>query len=241
MANEIELSVVVPVKNEAENVAPLVHEIVAAFPSGPYYEIIYVDDGSTDETAAEVRKLQHQYPQLRLVRHFTSCGQSAALRSGVKAARGWLIGTLDGDGQNDPADLPKLLRTYHHSNVRLVAGQRVKRQDSALKLFSSRLANAVRRSILQDNTADTGCGIKLFAKEAFIDLPYFDHIHRFLPALMRREGYGVVSEPVSHRPRLHGTSKYGVMNRLFVGIVDLAGVWWLTRRMRRPLIVRDEG
>ena len=152
-----------------------------------------------------------------------------------------MIATLDGDGQNDPADLPKLLRTYHHSTVQLVAGQRVKRQDSQLKLLSSRIANQVRRSILKDDTADTGCGIKLFARDAFLNLPYFDHIHRFLPALMRREGYGVVSEPVSHRARMHGVSKYGVMNRLFVGIVDLAGVWWLTRRMRRPLIIRDEG
>jgi dolichol-phosphate mannosyltransferase len=235
--SDIALTVVVPVKNEAENVATLVAEIAAAL-RGEAYEIIYVDDGSTDTTAAMVEALRPSVPQLRLVQHAASCGQSAALRTGVQLANGALIATLDGDGQNDPADLPHLLAELRaNPGYAMVAGQRLKRQDSAAKRFSSRIANQVRAAVLQDDTPDTGCGIKLFRRAAFLSLPYFDHIHRFLPALMKREGLEVGLLSVNHRQRVHGRSKYGINNRLWVGLVDLAGVWWLMRRMRRPVIV----
>jgi dolichol-phosphate mannosyltransferase len=240
MSNEVELSVVVPVKNEADNIEPLVTEIVAALTGVTPFEIVYVDDGSTDATADRVAQLAVRVHQLRLIRHAASCGQSAAVRSGILAARGSLIATLDGDGQNDPADLPRLLATLKNPAsampVAMVAGQRVKRQDSKVKLVSSRIANKVRRSILNDDTPDTGCGIKLFSREAYLRLPYFDHMHRFLPALMKREGYLVGREPVNHRQRLRGTSKYGINNRLWVGIVDLAGVWWLMKRRRSTTV-----
>jgi dolichol-phosphate mannosyltransferase len=239
MSDEVELSVVVPVKNEAENIQPLIEEIAAALDGVAAYEIIYVDDGSTDGSGAIVTGLAAKYPNLRLITHRASCGQSAAVRTGVMAAKGMLVGTLDGDGQNDPADLPKLLRAIRQSSatvgsVAMIAGQRVKRQDSQVKRISSKIANKVRRSILRDDTPDTGCGIKMFNREAFLRLPYFDHMHRFLPALMKREGFAVGLEPVNHRLRLRGKSKYGINNRLWVGIVDLIGVWWLMRRMRRP-------
>ena len=231
------LSVIVPVKNEAENVQPLIHEIVGAL-RGEDYEIIYVDDGSTDTTAAMVEALRPNLPNLRLIQHKASCGQSAALRTGVLQANGALIATLDGDGQNDPADLPHmLLEMRQNPAFAMVAGQRLKRQDSTAKRFSSRLANKVRAGVLQDDTPDTGCGIKLFSRAAFLSLPYFDHIHRFLPALMKREGLAVGLLAVNHRLRVHGKSKYGINNRLWVGLVDLAGVWWLMRRMRRPEIL----
>ena len=240
MSNEVELSVVVPVKNEAENIEPLVMEIAAALRGVVPYEILYVDDGSTDRSADVVAQLAARIPELRLIRHASSCGQSAAVRSGILAARGSLIATLDGDGQNDPADLPRLLGSYRAGPtgvpVAMIAGQRVKRQDSRVKLISSRIANRVRRKILNDDTPDTGCGIKLFSREAYLRLPYFDHMHRFLPALMKREGYSVGREAVNHRQRLRGTSKYGINNRLWVGIVDLAGVWWLMKRRRTTTI-----
>jgi dolichol-phosphate mannosyltransferase len=234
---QIDLTVVVPVKNEAENVAPLVREIVAALGSESY-EIVYVDDGSTDTTVAMLEALRPDVPQLRVIQHAASCGQSAALRTGVLLAQGHLIATLDGDGQNDPADLPHMLAELRaNPDYAMIAGQRLKRQDSAAKRFSSRIANKVRASVLQDDTPDTGCGIKLFRKAAFLSLPYFDHIHRFLPALMKREGLEVGLLAVNHRHRMHGRSKYGINNRLWVGLVDLAGVWWLMRRMRRPTIL----
>ncbi len=235
------LSVVVPVKNEADNIHPLIAEIRAALKGGPAYEILYVDDGSTDGTAA--RLTEAAGPDLRVVTHAASCGQSAALRTGVKAARGRVIGTLDGDGQNDPADLPRLVAAFLNPasapTLGMIAGQRVKRRDSMVKRWSSRLAYRVRSAILGDDTPDTGCGLKVFAREAFLVLPYFDHIHRFLPALMRREGFVVGLEPVNHRPRVHGRSKYGINNRLWVGIVDLFGVYWLQHRMRRPTLVGE--
>ena len=235
------LSVVVPVKNEAENIHPLIGEIRAALKGGPAYEILYVNDGSTDGTAARLREAAG--PDLRVLTHAASCGQSAALRTGVRAARGRLIATLDGDGQNDPADVPRLVAAFLNPNsapgLGLIAGQRVKRRDSVVKRWSSRIAKRARSAMLGDNTPDTGCGLKVFARDAFLLLPYFDHIHRFLPALMRREGFVVGLEAVNHRPRVHGKSKYGINNRLWVGIVDLFGVFWLQQRTRRPTLVKD--
>jgi dolichol-phosphate mannosyltransferase len=242
----MDLSVVIPVKNEAGNIAPLVAEIAAALDGRALYEIIYVDDGSEDSTAAEIRRLQASVTQLRLLRHAKSCGQSAAIRSAVKAARGRWIATLDGDGQNDPADIPALWRIAQEMANSLpamppllIAGHRARRQDSWSKRQASRIANAVRRRILHDDTPDTGCGLKLFPRALFLDLPYFDHMHRFLPALVLREGGIVRSVPVNHRPRQRGISKYGVFDRLGVGIADLVGVLWLSRRLARPDLIED--
>jgi dolichol-phosphate mannosyltransferase len=239
----MELSVVIPVKNEAGNIAPLVTEIGAALDGRLDYEIIYVDDGSRDATVAEIRRLQTAIPRLRLVRHRLSCGQSAAIRSGIKAARGDWIATLDGDGQNDPADIPALWRIAQDTPAvppLLIAGRRAHRQDSWSKRGASRIANAVRGRLLRDDTPDTGCGLKLFRRDLFLDLPYFDHMHRFLPALVLREGGSVRSVPVNHRPRQSGTSKYGVFDRLGVGIIDLLGVLWLCRRAARPVLIENE-
>jgi len=237
----MELSVVIPVRDEAGNIAPLVAEIAAALDGRLDYEIVYVDDGSRDATAAEIRRLQHSVPRLRLVRHQTGCGQSAAIRSGVKAARGAWIATLDGDGQNDPSDIPLLWQIAREAPARplLVAGRRARRRDSWSKRQSSRIANAVRRRLLDDATPDTGCGLKLLPRALFLDLPYFDHMHRFLPALVLREGGEVRSVPVNHRPRQRGRSKYGVFDRLWVGIADLAGVLWLRRRAARPVLIAE--
>ncbi len=241
--SHMQLSVVVPVKNEEENVAPLVAEICAAL-AGKQFEIIYVDDGSTDRTWPVLQELMASVPQLRVVRHRASCGQSTAVLSGVRAAQAPLVATLDGDGQNDPADIPRLLQVWQQEAARdgsigCVAGWRTKRQDTALRRFSSRIANGVRSSLLQDNTPDTGCGLKLFSREAFLRLPYFDHMHRFLPALFMRETLRVVSEPVNHRSRERGVSKYGLHNRLWVGLVDIAGVSWLLRRAKNPDLIKD--
>lgn len=202
----MELSVVIPVRNEAGNIAPLVAEIVAALDGVAAYEIVYVDDGSTDATAAEIRRLQATLPQLRVVRHRTSCGQSTAIHSGVKAARGRWIATLDGDGQNDPADIPRLwqLAQAEPTAALLIAGRRTRRRDSWSKRQASRLANTVRRRLLHDDTPDSGCGLKLLPRALFLDLPYFDHMHRFLPALVLRAGGTVRSVPVNHRPRQRG-------------------------------------
>ena len=239
----MDLSVVIPVRNEAGNIAPLVAEIAAALDGRLDYEIVYIDDGSDDATLAEIRRVQIATPRLRLVRHQSSCGQSAAIRSGVKAARGIWIATLDGDGQNDPADIPALWRIAQDSPAEpplLVAGHRAHRQDSRTKRSASRIANAVRGRLLRDDTPDTGCGLKLFRRDLFLDLPYFDHMHRFLPALVLRAGGRVRSVPVNHRPRGRGTSKYGVFDRLGVGIVDLFGMLWLGRRAGRPLLIEDD-
>jgi dolichol-phosphate mannosyltransferase len=236
----MDLSVVIPVKNEAGNIAPLVAEIEAALDGVADYEIVYVDDGSGDATASELACLQLTQRRLRVVRHDRSCGQSAAIRSGVKAARGPWIATLDGDGQNDPGDIPGLWQIARASPAvppLMLAGTRTRRQDSRLKRLSSRIANAVRRRLLHDDTPDTGCGLKLFPRALFLDLPYFDHMHRFLPALVLREGGSVRSLPVNHRPRRKGRSKYGLFDRLGVGITDLIGVMWLRRRCARPQLV----
>jgi dolichol-phosphate mannosyltransferase len=228
------VSVVIPVRNEAENVAPLVAEIAAAL-AGRSFEVIYVNDGSTDGTEAELVRLKAQHPWLRQVRHARSCGQSAALRTGMWAARGNVIVTLDGDGQNDPAFLPQLIAKLEQGAPRmgLVAGQRVGRKATAFKRFQSRFANAVRGAILRDGTRDSGCGLKAFPRDVGLALPYFDGLHRFLPALVRREGRDIGYVDVVDRPRGHGVSNYGFWDRLWIGILDLCGVWWLIRRKKR--------
>jgi dolichol-phosphate mannosyltransferase len=228
------VSVVVPVRNEAGNIAPLVGEIAAAL-AGESFEVVYVNDGSTDGTGAELTRLKAQHPWLRQVRHATSCGQSAALRTGITAARAPVIVTLDGDGQNDPAFLPKLVDALRAGGPRmgLIAGQRVGRKASGFKKFQSRVANAVRGAVLRDGTRDTGCGLKAFPRDLALALPYFDGLHRFLPALVRREGRDIGYIDVVDRPRHSGTSNYGFWDRLWIGILDLAGVWWLIRRKKR--------
>lgn len=233
-----QLSVVVPVFNEQDNVAPLVNEITAALRGVTDFEIVYVDDKSRDSTPEVLKRLKSEVPELRVLRHVEQSGQSTAVRNGVKAARGAWIATLDGDGQNDPADIPKLLaaRAAATPDTKLFAGWRVNRQDSGSKRWASKWANAIRARMLRDDTPDTGCGIKLFEREAFLDLPYFDHMHRYLPALMQRAGWKTVSVPVNHRHRASGVSKYNNLNRALVGISDLRGVGWLIRRSKRTAI-----
>ncbi|MCB4824253.1 glycosyltransferase family 2 protein [Roseicella aerolata] len=237
------LSVVIPVRNEAPNIAPLVAEIEAAL-AGIGHEIVYVDDGSSDGTVAALRAVAAGAP-VRFLRHRASCGQSAAIVTGVKAARGIWIATLDGDGQNDPADIPRLLARAQREagaggGAILVAGHRVTRRDSWVKRRSSRIANRVRARLLKDNTPDTGCGLKVFPRALFLELPHFDHMHRFLPALVLRQGGRVVSEPVNHRPRTRGASNYGTLDRLAVSLFDLVGVAWLQRRWKRPAVEAGE-
>jgi len=232
------LSVVVPVFNERDNVAPLISEILAALRGVTAFEIVYVDDQSRDDTAAVLQSLKAATPELRILQHAIQSGQSTAIRTGVKAARGAWIATLDGDGQNDPADLPRLLtaRDSADPSVKLYAGWRVNRQDSGSKRWASKYANAIRARMLHDDTPDTGCGTKLFEREAFLDLPYFDHMHRYLPALMQRSGWKTISIPVNHRPRGAGVSKYNNLQRALVGIRDLMGVAWLIVRSKRTAV-----
>jgi dolichol-phosphate mannosyltransferase len=235
----MQLSVIVPVFNEAGNLLPLVEELHAALEGHGDFELVFVDDGSTDDSARRLAAARAQHPRLRVLRHDRRSGQSAALRSGIEAARGDWVATLDGDGQNDPADIPRLLRQAHEQGLAgdwLLAGWRTRRQDSVLKRLSSRLANGLRRRLLRDASPDTGCGLKLFPRKTFLTLPWFDHMHRFLPALVLCAGGRVISVPVSHRPRRAGYSKYGVHNRLWTGLVDLLGVLWLQRRMRRVTV-----
>ena len=240
----VQLSIVVPVRNEAENILPLLAEIHAALEGRGEFEVVYVDDGSSDATPARLAEALKAHPRLRVLAHAEGCGQSAALVTGFRAARGEWIATLDGDGQNDPADIPKLLAARDGavggastpSNLQLVAGYRKKRQDTWLKRFSSRIANGVRSRLLGDATPDTGCGLKLILRSAVLELPVFDHMHRFLPALIQRNGGATLSVEVNHRPRTRGASNYGMFDRLWVGIVDLFGVMWLKRRARRPAV-----
>jgi dolichol-phosphate mannosyltransferase len=238
---ETAVSIVVPVRNEADNIAPLVAEIAAALDGRWAYEIIYVDDGSTDATAERLASAMKQRPNLRQIRHTASAGQSAAVRSGVRAARGAIVVTLDGDGQNNPAFLPALISAVEKGGERigLVAGQRVGRKDTGFKKLQSRIANSVRKTILRDGTRDTGCGLKAFRRELFLALPYFDGLHRFLPALVRREGYEIAYVEVIDRPRRSGVSNYGFFDRLWIGIMDLAGVWWLIRRKKPAPVVTE--
>jgi len=240
-AAETAVSIVVPVRNEAENVAPLVTEIAAALDGRWPYEIIYVNDGSTDATGERLASAMKSRPNLRQVRHATSAGQSAAVRSGVRAARGAIVATLDGDGQNNPVFLPPLISAIEKGgkHVGLAAGQRVGRKDTGFKKLQSRIANSVRNGILRDGTRDTGCGLKAFRREVFLALPYFDGLHRFLPALVRREGYEIVYVDVIDRPRHSGVSNYGFFDRLWIGIMDLAGVWWLIRRKKTTPVVTE--
>ena len=226
------VSVVVPVKNEAGNIAPLVAEIAAAL-AGRAFEIVYVNDGSTDATEEELRALMPERPWLRQIRHERSCGQSAAIRTGVAGARAELVVTIDGDGQNDPAFIPALIVTFGSPRIGLVAGQRVGRKATPFKKLQSRIANAIRGTVLKDGTRDTGCGLKAFRRDLFLSLPYFDGLHRFLPALVRREGFDIAYVEVVDRSRRHGTSNYGFWDRLWIGMVDLFGVWWLIRRKKR--------
>jgi len=235
----LRISVVVPVKNEALNVLPLIEEITRACAGLSPFEVIYVDDGSTDATAEEVLRARATRPWLRLLRHQASCGQSAAVRTGVHAARGSIVVTLDGDGQNDPAFIPELVAALDDPATALAAGQRVGRKDGTYKKWQSRIANGVRGMILKDGTRDTGCGLKAFRRDVYLRLPYFDALHRFMPALVKREGYAVAHVDVVDRPRHAGRSNYGLFDRLWVGILDLAGVWWLIRRRRRVPVAQE--
>jgi len=237
----VAVSIVVPVRNEADNIAPLIAEIAAALDGRWAYEIIYVNDGSTDATAERLAAAMTQRSNLRQLRHAVSTGQSAAVRSGVRAARGAVVATLDGDGQNNPAFLPDLIATLEKGGARtgLVAGQRVGRKDTGFKKLQSRVANAVRSSILHDGTRDTGCGLKAFRRDVFLAMPYFDGLHRFLPALMRREGFEIAYVDVIDRPRHAGVPNYGFFDRLWVGILDMFGVWWLIRRKKPTPVVTE--
>lgn len=235
MSEAPQLSVVVPVHNEEDNIAPLVAEITQALRGVIPFEIVYVDDLSKDRSLQVLRDLKGTTPELRVIRHVKNSGQSTAVRNGVKAARAPWIATLDGDGQNDPADIPNLLaeRAKGDAQTKMYAGWRVNRQDSGSKRWASKWANKIRSNMLKDETPDTGCGIKLFEREAFLDLPYFDHMHRYLPALLQRAGWKTVSVPVNHRHRTSGVSKYNNLNRALVGVRDLRGVAWLITRSRR--------
>jgi dolichol-phosphate mannosyltransferase len=242
----MKLSVVIPVCNEADNVGPLAREIQAALANHQPFEIIFVDDGSTDRTVEAVQEARAGgIPEIRLLEHSQRCGQSRAVCTGVEAARAEWVATLDGDGQNDPADIPELIKALTDDkgraddSLKLVIGNRTTRKDTWLRRFSSRVANRVRGGLLRDGTPDTGCGIKLMHRETFMRLPWFNHMHRFLPALYQRAGARVVSVPVRHRLRTRGVSKYGLNNRLWVGIVDLFGVRWLILRNSQPIRIRE--
>jgi dolichol-phosphate mannosyltransferase len=232
--NSPEFSVVVPVFNERDNVTPLVNEIVAALRGKHSFEIVYVDDQSKDDSFQVLKDLMTSVPELRVVQHIRQSGQSTAVRNGVKAARGVWIATLDGDGQNDPADIPKLIEARNNAapEIKLFAGWRVNRKDTGSKRWASKIANSIRASFLKDETPDTGCGIKLFERAVFMDLPYFDHMHRYLPALVKRAGFQSVSVPVNHRERGSGVSKYNNLGRAWVGLKDLRGVAWLIKRSK---------
>ena len=235
-----EVSIVVPVYDEEGAAPALAREIAAAF-SGADFEILFVDDASRDATLDRLKALTGEIPQLRVLAHRFNAGQSRAIRTGVLAARAAIVVTLDGDGQNDPADAPALARALEQApaSVGLIGGERVSRQDTAAKRWASRIANGVRRRVLNDETTDTGCGLKAMRREAFLRLPYFDHIHRYLPAMMLREGYQVAFRPVGHRPRRAGRSKYTNIGRLMAAVSDLAGVLWLRSRSRDPGAVEE--
>ncbi|WP_431856262.1 glycosyltransferase family 2 protein [Azospirillum sp.] len=238
----VRLSVVIPVLNESENVLPLLDEIERALAPLGSFEAIFVDDGSTDDTAAILAQAVAEGRPVRLLRHRRRSGQSAAVRTGAKAARAVWVGTLDGDGQNDPADLPALLaRAQQDDHPMLVGGLRKKRQDTLSKRLASRFANKVRQGLLQDGCTDSGCGIKVFRRDVFLDLPFFGAQHRFMPALFRAHGHHVAYIPVNHRPRNAGASKYTNLRRGLIGVIDLLGVYWLKRRTVLSPVVEDRG
>ena len=245
MSDSPYVSVLIPAKNEADNLPGLLEEVRQAL-AGEAFEVIVVDDGSSDTTLATLQSLQRSgYAQLRVLAHERSLGQSTSIYHAAEAARGRWLATLDGDGQNDPADIPGMLAMVRAAdcpaNLKLIAGHRVKRQDSASKRWASRFANRLRGRLLNDHTPDTGCGLKLIEREAFLRLPYFDHMHRFIPALIQRHQGAMRVHPVNHRPRNAGVSKYGNLDRALVGILDLFGVWWLIRRTRLDLVPRELG
>jgi len=235
-----QISVVVPVFDEEGAAPALAREIANAF-RGRDFEIVFVDDASRDGTRAALKALAAEIPQLRLLAHRKNSGQSRAIRTGILGARGDIIVTLDGDGQNDPADGPALVDALlaGPQDLALVGGQRVKRQDSQAKRIASKVGNGVRKRLLKDSCDDTGCGLKAFRREAFLRLPYFDHIHRYLPALMHREGYRTAFRPVNHRHRQTGQSKYTNLGRLWASVSDLLGVMWLQSRARNPEAVDE--
>ncbi len=230
----LQLSVVIPVRNEAGNVEPMVAEIAQACAVYDRFEVVYVNDGSWDETGSAIDRLRSTRPWLRHIRHEKSCGQSAAVQTGVRAARGHIIVTLDGDGQNNPAFIPLVVTALEEGGARagMAQGQRRGRQDTRFKRFQSRLANSVRGRMLKDGTRDSGCGLKCFYRDVYLALPYFDALHRFMPALIKREGYEIVFVDVVDRSRMTGISNYGFFDRLWVGLLDLLGVWWLIRRRK---------
>lgn len=234
------LSVVAPMFNEVGGAATLVEEIAGAL-SDIVHEIVIVDDNSDDETVKVLKGIKPQFPQLRVVQHGSNAGQSRAIRTGVLAARAPIVAMVDGDGQNNPADIPALYAKLVAAgpNVGMIAGERQKRRDNATKRWASSFANGVRRRLLNDGAVDTGCGLKLFYREAFLRLPYFDHFHRYLPALMRREGFVIEFLPVSHRPRVHGVSKYNNFGRFIVALRDLFGVMWLLSRSKSPKSISE--
>ena len=232
------ISVVIPAHNEAENLGALIGEILQ---TGLDCEIVVVDDASTDETHDNLLRLKQTVPALKVIKHARSYGQSAAITTGIRHAGGELIATMDGDGQNNPADITKMVEAIlssENGNLRMVAGFRKKRDDPSWRIVSSRIANAVRQFFLRDETPDTGCGLKVFYRSTFLNLPFFDHMHRFLPALVRMQGGDVISVEVTHRARVHGVSKYGTLNRLWVGMVDIVGVSWLRLRSKKVTITR---
>lgn len=233
------VSVVTPMYNEEGAAATLITEIAAAL-AGRQFEILAVDDASTDRTVAALAALRGDIPQLRVLRHDVNAGQSRGVRTGVLAAQADVIATLDGDGQNNPADIPALIDALTESTdpgLAMIGGERQKRQDSQAKKVASRWANRIRSRLLRDGAKDTGCGLKVFYREAYLRLPYFDHAHRYIPALMRREGFAVEYLPVSHRPRVHGASKYTNWGRLLVALRDILGVLWLNDRARSPIAI----
>ena len=234
-------TVIAPMLNEAENVGLMAREIAEACADLRPFEVIFVNDGSTDSTSDEIAKARVEFPWLREVRHAAPCGQSAAVRSGVLAAKAPICCTIDGDGQNPPAEIPNLVRPLlDGADFGLVAGQRVDRQDTQSKLIASRLANKLRAWLLKDDTRDTGCGLKAFPRDVFLALPFFDHIHRFLPALVKREGHAIHLVDVTHRAREAGTSKYTNFGRAMVGVQDLLGVTWLLKRRKVPTVTHED-
>ncbi len=234
------ISIVTPVYNERDNIRPLLAEVAAVADKIPLGEVVYIDDGSDDGSDILLQSLKTEFPFLRVLRHSARSGQSMGLWSGVTAAKFPLVVTLDGDGQNDPADIPLLYERYKKSDPKtMIAGQRAKRKDNLVRRLSSRAANAIRAFILKDGTRDTGCSLKLFRREDYLSLPYFNHMHRYLPALMKGHGVAVSHVDVSHRPRARGVSKYGFFDRLWVGILDLFGAWWLLHRVRADITVAE--